>query len=146
MSITGNQLSTLHISDVYKIVLDKFGLKFRGTYKVRDVIKGITEAGFEISTLRGVKFPNEIGILNIEIENHQRFFGSVLFETDEERNNFKQILEFLNLEYVIDELEIPSPNTSGITTIIIRGIHVTEDVPSISQIRRTEIVRVNVPY
>ena len=110
------------------------------------VIKGITDAGFEISTLRSIKFPNGVDILNTEVENHQRFFGSVLFESDEERDNFKQILEFLDLEYVIDELEIPSPNTSGITTIIIRGIHVTKDITSISQIHRTEIVRVNVPY
>ena len=141
MSITGNQLSTLHITDVYKIVLDKFGLKQRGTYKVRDIVKGITEAGFEISTLKGVKFPNGVAILTPVIENHQRFFGPVLFDSDEERDNFKTILGFLDLEYMIDELEIPSPNTSGITTIVIRGIHVTEDVPY-----RREIVRVNVPY
>lgn len=136
-------LNKLHISDVYKTILEKFGLVFREKYKIRDIIKGVLESGHEIKSVFGYPFPQGVDILNEEFEQHQRFFGNVLFESDADRENFKKILEILDGEFVIDELEIAQPSqTTGEAFIVIRGL--PTQIPN--NTRRLDVMRVGVPY
>lgn len=140
----------IHISDFYRIFLEKLGLEFRGEYKIRELIKKVIDSGVEILSVMGNTFPTDVDIL-IEDQSstdfRKKFFGSVMFGEDEtSRESYERIISVIDQSYVIDELEVKSPvsgTTTGYSFVYIRGLK-KEDKPLFGS--RTEVMVIKIPY
>lgn len=142
MSLTDLQLNT---------VFDKLGLRYRGTFTLREIISGVKKTGLEIASVIGIAFPNEVDILNSELNYNsfrKRFFSNVFFQTDQEKDNFKKIIDNLDNSYILNELQILSGDILDPST----GIKIGEK----SQIRiigntslvdeKTTVIVIRAPY
>jgi|694.fasta_scaffold49511_10 hypothetical protein len=100
-------------------VFDKLGLSYRGTFTLREIIGGVKKTGLEIASVIGIAFPNGVDILNPEIASSsfkKKFYSNLFFQTDQEKDNFKKIIDNLDNSYILNELQILSgdildPNT-----------------------------------
>jgi len=100
-------------------VFDKLGLSYRGTFTLSEIIGGVKKTGLEIASVIGIAFPNEVDILNPEIASSsfkKKFYSNLFFQTDQEKDNFKKIIDNLDNSYILNELQILSgdildPNT-----------------------------------
>ena len=136
---SGNSLSALSIiemehmkkNEITDNLLNQIGLRRNEKYKLIDLIKSAQSRNIKIVSVCNHILPENFNPDIKEIANtdfKKKFFGSVLYDKREEGNNFLDIIEMLDNEYLITRMDIKSETTLDDSIfIIIRGSIIEND-------------------
>lgn len=112
-------------------LLNQIGLRRNEKYKLIDLIKSAQSRNIKIVSVCNHILPEHFNPDIKEIANtdfKKRFFGSVLYDKREEGNNFLDIIEMLDNEYLITRMDIKTETTLDDSIfIIIRGSIIEND-------------------
>jgi len=112
-------------------LLNQIGLRRNEKYKLIDLIKSAQSRNIKIVSVCNHILPEHFNPDIKEIANtdfKKRFFGSVLYDKREEGNNFLDIIEMLDNQYLITRIDIHSETTLDDSIfIIIRGSIIEND-------------------
>ena len=112
-------------------LLNQIGLRRNEKYKLIDLIKSAQSRNIKIVSVCNHILPGHFNPDIKEIANtdfKKRFFGSVLYDKREEGNNFLDIIEMLDNQYLITRIDIHSETTLDDSIfIIIRGSIIEND-------------------
>jgi hypothetical protein len=112
-------------------LLNQIGLRRNEKYKLIDLIKSAQSRNIKIVSVCNHILPEHFNPDIKEIANNdfkKRFFGSVLYDKREDRDNFLDIIEMLENEYLITRMDIKSETTLDDSIfIIIRGSIIEND-------------------
>ena len=136
----------LHISDVYREVFKKLGLEFRGTYTIRQLIENGKERNLNITRIKGVDFDSSVDPVVYDMSNsdfEKRFFGGIMFDSDEKRKSYEEVVKMLDESFVLDEMELKNSKGND-NYLYIRGLSSKSDLKIM--ISRQEILVIKVPY
>ena len=137
----------LHISDVYREVFKKLGLEFRGTYTIRQLIENGKERNLNITRIKGVDFDSSVDPVVYDMSNsdfEKRFFGGIMFDSDEKRKSYEEVVKMLDESFVLDEMELKNSKGNDDSYLYIRGLSSKSDLKIM--ISRQEILVIKVPY
>jgi len=135
----GNSLSALSIiemehmkkNEITDNLLNQIGLRRNEKYKLIDLIKSAQSRNIKIISVCNHILPEHFNPDIKEIANtdfKKKFFGSVLYDKREEGNNFLDIIEMLDNEYLITRMDIKSETTLDDSMLIgIRGSIIEND-------------------
>lgn len=135
----GNSLSALSIiemehmkkNEITDNLLNQIGLRRNEKYKLIDLIKSAQSRNINIVSVCNHILPEHFNPDIKEIANtdfKKKFFGSVLYDKREEGNNFLDIIEMLDNQYLITRMDIKSDTTLDDSIfIIIRGSIIEND-------------------
>ena len=136
---SGNSLSALSIiemehmkkNEITDNLLNQIGLRRNEKYKLIDLIKSAQSRNIKIVSVCNHILPENFNPDIKEIANtdfKKKFFGSVLYDKREEGNNFLDIIEMLDNEYLITRMDIKSETTLDDSMLIgIRGSIIEND-------------------
>jgi hypothetical protein len=117
-------------------LLNQIGLRRNEKYKLIDLIKSAQSRNIKIVSVCNHILPENFNPDIKEIANtdfKKRFFGSVLYDKREEGNNFLDIIEMLDNEYLITRMDIKSETTLDDSIfIIIKGSFIMDEVGTVS--------------
>jgi len=112
-------------------LLNQIGLRRNEKYKLIDLIKSAQSRNIKIVSVCNHILPEHFNPDIKEIANtdfKKKFFGSVLYDKREEGNNFLDIIEMLDNQYLITRMDIKSETTLDDSIfIIIRGSIIEND-------------------
>jgi hypothetical protein len=112
-------------------LLNQIGLRRNEKYKLIDLIKSAQSRNIKIISVCNHILPEHFNPDIKEIANtdfKKKFFGSVLYDKREEGNNFLDIIEMLDNEYLITRMDIKSETTLDDSMLIgIRGSIIEND-------------------
>jgi hypothetical protein len=112
-------------------LLNQIGLRRNEKYKLIDLIKSAQSRNIKIVSVCNHILPENFNPDIKEIANtdfKKKFFGSVLYDKREEGNNFLDIIEMLDNEYLITRMDIKSETTLDDSMLIgIRGSIIEND-------------------
>ena len=137
----------LHISDVYREVFKKLGLEFRGTYTIRQLIEKGKERNLNIIRINGLDFDSNVDPVVYDMSKsdfEKRFFGGIMFDNDEKRKSYEEVVKILDDSFVLDEIELKNSKGNDDSYLYIRGLSAGTDLKM--NISREEILVIKVPY
>lgn len=118
-------------NEIMDNLLSQIGLKRNERYKLIDLIKSAKSRNIKIISVCNHILPDHFnpdikGIADTDFK--KKFFGSVLYDKREDGNNFIDIIEMLDNEYLITRMDIKTETTLDDSVfIIIRGNIIDED-------------------
>lgn len=118
-------------NEIMDSLLSQIGLKRNERYKLIDLIKSAKSRNIKIVSVCNHILPDHFnpdikGIADTDFK--KKFFGSVLYEKREDGNNFLDIIEMLDNEFLITRMDIKTETTLDDSVfIIIKGSIIEND-------------------
>lgn len=99
-----------NLDDFFAGVFGSIGIEINRTYKISELLKTFNDKNIKVLSVCGIECPSEINpdIRDIITSNNYRkkIFGNMLFEENDERENFYEILEHLDDSYKITAAKV----------------------------------------
>lgn len=99
-----------NLDDFFAGVFGSIGIEINGTYKISELLKTFNDKNIKVLSVCGIECPSEINpdIRDIITSNNSRkkIFGNMLFEENDERENFYDILNHLDDSYKITAAKV----------------------------------------